>query len=129
MRNHIKSVSDLLGRTLEDIQKSKDGTELVFTLVGGERCVLYHRQECCESVYIDDIAGDLGDLVGPPILKAEVVLRRDGPTGKYGETRTWTFYHFATVNGYVDVRWVGTSNGQYSESVHFEYLGKLVEVA
>lgn len=71
---------------------------------------------CCENVCIEDIAGDVDDLVGAPLLMAEEVTS----VAEEHESGTWTFYKFATINGFVTVRWLGTSNGYYSESVDFE---------
>ena len=82
------------------------------------RYTFYHSQDCCESVYIESIFGDLDDLVGSPLLLSEEVSSDDdGPLSDYEESYTWTFYKFATIKGYVDVRWYGSSNGYYSESV------------
>ena len=87
---------------------------------------MYHAQDCCESVTVDDIIGDLNDLLGEPIIVAEEVVSDENPEGveiDYQDSFTWTFYKFANRNGYVDIRWYGESNGYYSESVDFIQLG------
>ena len=72
---------------------------------------------------IEDIVGDLSDLVESPILMAEEATNANNenpegvPQKLYQESFTWTFYKLATVKGYVTVRWYGESNGYYSESV------------
>lgn len=110
---------DLLGKTLVSIDKTED--ELIFTTTEGEVFKSYHDQDCCESVYIEDIDGDLEDLIGSPILQAEEVTNSDDTFGRieYPDSFTWTFYKLATIKGYVTIRWLGESNGYYSESVDF----------
>ena len=114
------SIGDMVGKTFVTVkQTDHDGDELVFVADTGERYTFYHSQDCCESVWIEDISGDLCDLVGTPLLVAE---ERDSsgepPLYDGEESYTWTFYTFRTIKGTVDVRWYGSSNGYYSESVY-----------
>jgi len=104
----------LLGKTLASATRTDDELELVTTT--GERWRFHHYQDCCESVTIESIDGSLDDLIGSPLVMAEETVRRPLDDAR-GETETWTFYRFATVKGYVTVRWHGTSNGYYSEEV------------
>lgn len=78
----------------------------------------YHDQSCCEDVYIEDIVGNLDDLVGSPITMAECVTNSP-TTKKTGGDEQWSFLKLATVKGYVTVRWYGESNGDYSTEVDF----------
>lgn len=116
-------VTELKGMTLTDVTNT--GDELLFTTDTGQRYKLYHDQDCCESVSIEDVIGDLNDLIGSPLLMAEEVSSEDTPppdSAYAPDSYTWTFYKFATVKGYVTVRWYGESNGYYSESVDFAAL-------
>jgi hypothetical protein len=111
-------IEDMRGKVFTRVTGSVGGDQLVFE-TATERFVFFHHQDCCESVDINDIVGDLEDLVGEPLLIAEEV---SGETPvdfneMDHESVTWTFYKFATRKGYVDVRWLGESNGYYSESV------------
>ena len=89
---------------------------LYFEQEDGVRFVLTHIQDCCEDVEIESIDGDLDDLIGEPLLMAEEIIKVDGDT--------WTFYKFATVKGYVTIRFYGSSNGYYSERVDWFYLSE-----
>lgn len=112
--------SELLGKVLDSIVNNNDEC-LIFTTIDGDVYRSYHDQNCCESVTINDIQGDLDDLIGEPILQAEESTNTKDTFGKieYPDSFTWTFYKLATIKGYVTIRWLGESNGYYSESVEF----------
>ena len=110
----------MVGKTFVKVHQV-DG-DLVFETGDGEVFVFTHFQDCCEFVYIEDIAGSLDDLVGTPLLQAEEVEGETLDPVDNDESFTWTFYKFATIKGSVTVRWYGSSNGYYSESVHMAHF-------
>jgi hypothetical protein len=115
-------LSALVGETLARIEGGKGEAELLLWTAGGTGFAMFHDQDCCESVSIEDIAGDLSDLIGTPILEAYESTSADRPGDvpepEYPpESQTWTFYRLVTIKGTVVIRWLGESNGYYSEGV------------
>lgn len=120
---HAATFDTLLGRTLMHVEEIKEPESMiVFVTFNDEVFLQTHRQDCCESVGIESIVGDLRDLEYAPILVAEE-SSSDATTDAESGSATWTFYKLATRKGYVDIRWLGTSNGYYSERVDFYQLG------
>jgi hypothetical protein len=121
MTETTMNFSDLIGKTLTKVEKGDD--YILFTATDERSYRLYHSQDCCESVNVEDVAGDLDDLVGSPILTAEESTSNTDPDGYKRdyppESVTWTFYRIGTIKGSVVIRFLGESNGYYSESVEF----------
>jgi len=115
-------LSKALNQPILSIEGLEQGSEkIVFRMMTGN-LILEHQQDCCESVAVEDLEGDAEDLVGQVLLHAEEVVNgeEDGQSGEvddYGESMTWTFYKFRTTGGDLWVRWLGESNGYYSERV------------
>lgn len=107
------AIKELQGATLIRVRQNGDD-ELVMVTSDGLEVTFYHEQDCCETVTIEDVNGDWNDLLGVPLLVAEV--RSESSPGEWEHT-TYTFYTFRTIKGSVDVRWCGSSNGYYSEGV------------
>ena len=116
----------LKGAVLTEISGLSEGSdEVTFTTYEGKQYFMYHSQDCCENVQIEDIIGDVDDLLNSPILEAEEVTSTENPEGvtkEYQDSFTWTFYKLGTIKGHVTIRWYGESNGYYSESVNFREL-------
>lgn len=118
-------VSQMLGKTLLQVKGLDDSSdEATFICSDGSEFLMYHSQDCCESVGISDVEGDVEDLIGLPLVVCEEVDSSDfpPPPGEYVESYTWTFYRLATTKGFVVVRWLGESNGYYGESVDFSQV-------
>lgn len=110
---------ELEGKTITEIHGMEiDSTVVFFVCNDGTIYKMFHEQDCCEYVYLNDICGEVDFLLDTPITLAEEVVQ-DGGEDDWGDTSTWTFYNFGTVKGYVTLRWLGSSNGYYSESVTF----------
>lgn len=117
-------ISILRGKTLVEINQGDD--EIVFTCDDDTKYRMFHQQDCCESVYVESVDGNIMDLIGSPIVLAEEVSNNELFNGKPepADSFTWTFYKLATLDTFVTIRWLGESNGYYSESVDIVELGK-----
>ena len=121
-----RGMEQMRGKTFVLVTGSVGDGEMTFETATGERFMFAHQQDCCETVRINDIVGDLQDLVGEPLLISEEVKGATEPDEEHYESYSYTFYKFATRKGYVDVRWLGESNGYYSESVELFVEGVVV---
>lgn len=111
--------NSLLGKTIVNIEGAEQYSErIIFTCSDGTVYAMFHGQECCEEVYLEDVCGDINCLLNKPITVADVRTNsenRKPETDSYDHF-TWTFFHLATIHGYVTIRWYGSSNGYYSET-------------
>lgn len=121
--NEFRNFSDLVGETLTQVIGLQNGSnEINFACKSGKVFRMYHSQECCENVVIEDLVGDVSDIVnGKPINLAEQVSNPE-PYKPDTDSYTWTFYRIQAGECIVTIRWLGTSNGFYSETVKFSRL-------
>mgnify|MGYP000844704805 CR=1 FL=1 len=110
----VEVFDDLIGETLRSVRLSVgNGNDVViFEKSDGVKWFMYHPQNCCEYVTLEEVIGDLSDLEDSPLLMAEVVSSEVG-------TNEWTFYKFRTAKGDVTFRWCGDLDSYYSIEVTF----------
>ena len=117
------NIDVMVGKTIEDIQVYGDHSVL-FICTDEDVFEAYHMQDCCEYVRIHDIVGDIKDLIGKKITTAVANESEEWPLDveceEGNESFTWTTHEFKAEDGTtVKFRWLGESNGYYSESVYF----------
>lgn len=115
----VEVIEDVIGKRIMDCWHSEDEFQLLFN--DGKVLRLWHYQDCCEHVELEDIDGDIQDLIGGTCNEAEVVSSGAFDTEGGGDMQ-WTFYKFGTEKGSVSLRWCGSSNGYYSTSVNMEIV-------
>lgn len=112
-------LADLVGLSLIEVRRNDpDNIDdfISFLTSSGDRLTFFHREDCCERVWLEDVCGDLDDLLRGPITLAEYVTQEDGDDPDCG----WTFYKFATVAGSVTLRFCGESEF-YAIDVDFKW--------
>jgi len=121
----------LHGRTLKSVTVNAGKDRVLFVCEDGEAFVAYHMQACCEEVGIHDILGDVSSLIGSRITRTvenessndwpeDVPDSREEDAEDFYYSFTWTTHRIETASGsVVTFRWLGKSNGAYSESVYF----------
>lgn len=72
--NHV-DVSEMLGQTFSRVLADNESVTFENDKV---RYVLYHEQDCCESVVVEEIIGDIEDLENWPLLIAREDHDADG---------------------------------------------------
>jgi hypothetical protein len=110
MSDRYPEIAEMVGKSF--VRVVNDGDSVTFKAEDGSGYRFQHDQD--SRVKVEDVVGDLNDLVGAPLLVAEEVVHR-GEDGD--DSWTWTFYRFQTIKGSATIRWYGESNGYYSESV------------
>ena len=104
----------MIGETLEFVDVNEQENQILLTTKSGRRILIHHDQDCCESVRIVDTQGNWQDLIGKVIVEVEEDVIQ---SGDYGDSETKTNLTFKVDGATVISRWIGKSNGCYSESV------------
>lgn len=124
MTDKTVELSDLNGKIIASISGLDKGSDEVYIITTcGDNYRFMHHQDCCECVDLNDFEADTDDFSHALVLSAEEV-DGEGVADQEGESCTWTFYKIETDKGGLWMRWLGESNGYYSESVDFERLEK-----
>ena len=105
-----------IGRVPTKVEGMYSGSrEVRITFEDGGYLSLWHEQDCCEQVDLQDVEGDPHGLVGYPLTVAEEAYADAGDV--VSESGTWSFYRFGNGHEFIVLRWLGESNGYYSEGV------------
>ena len=106
--------NDLVGETLTHIDIDPENNEILLTTKSDKKIIIKHDQNCCESVKLVYYSPNWKKLIGKVIVDTSenAVSSMNGY-----DSRTDTDLTFSVDDATVITKWVGESNGYYSETV------------
>lgn len=109
--NNDVDISEFIGKIFTKIEDNS----IFYT--AEKQYEMYHSQDCCESVDLQEIIGDISDIIFEEIINA-YITDEEGENPEYAsEAQEWTNFHIASAKGEVVFRWFGSSNGYYGTGV------------
>lgn len=138
----LDSMDQLVGKTIRavDLEGGRyDGIQTVVIVCEDCAFETAHSQDCCEYVRVYDMIGDPKSLIGQKVTNCYFIESDKWPDDiKQGtidemfvDSFTWTTQIIQTESTEVKIRWLGESNGWYSEGIYFrriavplQYLGE-----
>ena len=124
------NIQELAGKkivAIDIVDDPKKDHEIRIEIEGGRVFRFYHNQDCCESVRIaapKDGDGSLLSLIGKETREVTQEEDRDDGTDTDYDSWTKTTITFRSDSETVISRWIGESNGYYSEDVDLEEVFK-----
>lgn len=118
-KNNEEDITDAIGRKIVSVYVNSEMINLNFA--DGGYIQLYHEQDCCESVWLEnhkEVGEELKRMVGQTIRVFKE--RTTHSVGGYSDSVTCTFYTIRTDMESCDFMFRGESNGYYSERVDID---------
>ena len=71
----VVELTEFIGKTLKSVNviNDEDNIKIIFEFDTGQKYKMYHEQFCCEDVYIEDITGNMQNLIDRELIMAEQV--------------------------------------------------------
>jgi hypothetical protein len=120
-RKHVE-FSVLVGEVLDAVDIDREENQILLTTRSGRKFLVYHEQDCCESVRIVSQDGSFDKLIGNPLIEARDFAVDTGESESNYDSQTTTTLVFRVDDQTVISRWIGDSNGYYSEGVDIAEL-------
>lgn len=119
------NLNKLVGKTIKKVTGlNKNSEEVTILFNDNSIATFFHEYDCCEDVVLYDFeltAKSLDSLIGAVVNDANETTSKYMAEDPEEDDGTWTFYNINTSKGCINMRWLGTSNGYYSEEVTVTY--------
>lgn len=110
-RSKQVEIEDFVGLTFTKVDA--DGT----FYTAEKKYDMYHSQDCCERVVLDETVGNINDITDEVITDAFTTDDGAEDDDRSYEYVEYTNFHVVSAKGTVVFRWIGSGNGYYGTGV------------